>query len=222
MIEQGMVDSSMIFVKFQKEKYIEDLFNGKLYMSSLEYFVKKEENDGDKIVGDMYENCTVSNAYETPFGMSCKLILKNGYCKSYVYCLYGANIDSYGNMEFEYKDKLKAFGDTALCIYDVDEFLEQVKEAAKRAEYELVADWITYYDEEQPNTVEMMENEISHNTKAFLKRNADYGYQKEFRIVINQKSDENCADHIELNIGSIKDISKIVKTEELLSGNIKL
>lgn len=50
----------------------------------------------------------------------------------------------------------------------------------------------------------------------------DYAYQKEYRIVINQKYDENCSEHIELDIGSIRDISEVVKTEDLLSGKILL
>lgn len=216
-----MVDKSMILIKFQEEKYVKDLLNGKIYINRLDYFTKKEEIDGDQVVGDLYENCMVSNAYETPSGTPCKLILKNNYTVSYAYCLYGEYLESNREIVFEQKDRLKTFGDTALCIYNIDEFLRRVEKAASKEKYELVTDWITYYDVEQPNTIEMMENEIAHNTKAFLKRN-EYAYQKEFRIVINQSYDENGADHIELNIGSISDISEVIGTEDLLSGKIRL
>lgn len=216
-----MVNHSMILIKFQEEKYVRNLLDGKLYMNQLEYFVKKEATDGNTVVGDIYENCTVSNAYETPSGKPCEFILKNAYSKSYAYCLYGTCIDQESGIKFEQKEKLKTFGNMALCIYNTDEFLRRVEKAALKEQYELFTDWIMYYDQKQPNTIEMMNNMILHNTEAFLKRD-DYFYQKEYRIVINQKYDENCSDHIELNIGSIKDISEVVKTEDLLSGKIKL
>lgn len=163
-----MIDQSMIFIKFQKEEYIKDLFAGKVYMNPLEYFVKKEFADGDKVVGDIYENCTVSDAYETPFGSPCSLILKNGYSKSYAYCLYGTHIDPDSGIKFEQKEKLKTFGDMALCIYNVDEFLRRVKRAALKEQHELFTDWIMYYDQKQPNTIEMMNNMIIHKTEAFF------------------------------------------------------
>lgn len=72
------------FIKFQDEDIIDSLLHGIVYMKELQFFVDLEKNEQNDIVGDIYENMVFSKAYETPSGIPCDLLIKNGLCVLYL------------------------------------------------------------------------------------------------------------------------------------------
>ena len=96
------------FIKFQSEDKIDLLLHGMVYMKELQYYVDLEKKEQNDIVGDALENAVFSKAYETAIGIPCNLILKNGFCKSFVFCIYEADLDDDRSVIMHESDKIKS------------------------------------------------------------------------------------------------------------------
>lgn len=77
--------------------------------------------------------------------------------------------------------------------------------------------FVHYYDETQ-DSVDYIASLLSgmHNV-AFWKRKKYY-YQQEFRFLIHAQNHDK--DHLELNIGDIRDISKVFQTSKILNAEV--
>ena len=125
----------------------------------------------------------------------------------------------------EQKRKLLSFGDTALIILDNREFIERVRKAAEKSGFELHQEEVNYY-----NNLKNDFNDLYYRLKAleegiwkiaFWKREK-YSYQQEMRFLfIDKESKEKQYDHIELDIGDISDITKVIPTQYLLNGRFE-
>lgn len=212
-------------IKFKNKEIIDSLQNGILYLNSLKWFRDYENEVGDIIVGDSYEGMLHINEgklvmKETGevFDLNDALIPTTS-SNAYVYCMTYIN-PKVENFEFNdaQKKEIKEFGDTALLILDSDEFIKRVMSAAEKKGYKIYFNCVNYYDENiDVVNVWVSLFQGSHNI-AFWKRKS-YEHQQEFRFVI---VDEECVDdHIELEIGDIRDISKVLGTEQILNAEVE-
>lgn len=211
-----------VFIKFQSKDIIDSLQSGTIYMNELNYFRKLEESKDSHEIGDYMENKFFSMAYELPDGKPCNFILTEDDDNSnFVFCMfYVPEISNYFKFSNEQKEKILDFGDTALVIWDSQEFITRVKNEAKNREYEFHNREAVYYEENCELPIEMGEllTEGLHNFSFFKRRR--YSYQQEYRLAINTKKEEG--DHIVLNIGNISDISCQISTKQILEEGIDI
>ena len=206
------------FIKFQSDDKIDLLLHGIVYMKELQYYVDLEKKEQNDIVGDALENAVFSKAYETPSGIPCNLILKNGFCKSFVFCIYEADLDDDRSVIMHESDKIKKFGDYALWIKNMDQFIKRIQLAALKRDYHITNDKVIYYDDTEEVPIEVMQSVSDKGTYAFGKRKK-FKYQNEYRFVINTKLDEiPNEDYLILDIGDISDITQKIKTQDLING----
>ncbi len=93
------------------------------------------------------------------------------------------------------------FGDTALIITNVDEFINRISKTVKSKGYKIDGRPVEYFDES-----------IYHGHVGLFKKRNSLEYMKEYRIVISAKMDNM---PYELFIGDISDISMIIKAEDI-------
>lgn len=217
-----MIIKGFPLIKFQSAERIQSLQNGLLYMNSLEWYRKHEQENGDTVIGDLFEGMfhinegqfTIPALGET-FDIRNDLFATNA-SNDFVYCMFGVN--PYCNsFDFspEQKEAIIDFGNTALL--DRYEFFNRIRIAASKENYEIYGKFVQYYDS-NVDSVNLIYSLLdgTHNI-AFWKRK-EYIYQQEYRFLIHAP---NCTkDHIELNIGDIHDISKVFKTSDILNAKV--
>lgn len=220
-----------ILIKFGKKKHLKKLRKGKLYMKNLKYYIDREIETGDNTVGDKYDGLFPMNFYDCVFYdyetkrkvFSCSeanAVFDLGYTMCPAFCMFlfdNRNIternEKFARYEFteEQREKLKGFGTHALIISNANAFIERVKNAFLNNQMSIVFDKVKYYngnDLEHKEDIEKDKKRI-----AFWKRDI-YIYQQEFRFFgFDCKVEDSC----EIDIGSLTDISKIIKTKKLLS-----
>lgn len=211
-------------IKFQNEDKIKKLQDGLVYMNTLEWYRKHENLNGNMVIGDSFEGMLHFNDAELflpDLGETISLngdLMKTTHSNDYAFCMFGVNPNL---MTFKFTEKQKkemlSFGDTALLILDSDEFIKRIDKAAKEKGYKLYKNFVKYFDEHKDHVDIFMSLMLGGQNIAFWKR-ASYAYQNEFRFVINA---ENLNDeHLELDIGNIKDISAIMKTSSILNAEV--
>ena len=219
-----MIVKGFPLIKFQSAERIESLQDGLIYMNSLEWFRKHESENGDIVVGDSFE--AMFHINEGRFilpdtGEEIEIkneLIQTTSSNDYAYCMFGINPYS-NSFSFtdEQKENIESFGDTALLILDKDEFFNRIRKAALKEGYEIYGGFVRYYDETQ-DSVNLIMSLLSgiHNI-AYWKRKKYY-YQQEFRFLVHAPNCEK--NHLELNIGDIRDISKVLKTSKLLNAEV--
>lgn len=224
MKQKGLI-RGVPLIKFKSRKLVESLQTGTVYLNCLKWFRDYEDDAGNVVVGDSFEGMLHVNEGQLIIqntGKNEKLnnsLLRTVSSNAYVYCM--TYIDPKAD-EFRFsesqKTEFREFGDSALVIYDSNEFLRRIKAAAKEQGYRVFLSNVHYYDpnEDCANVWVSLLNGM-HNI-AFWKRNS-YMKQQEFRIVI--PDDGYSLDHLELKIGDISDISEIFSIEEVLEMEIK-
>ena len=219
-----MVVKGFPLIKFQSEERIESLQNGLIYMNSLEWFRNNESDNGDEVIGDSFE--AMFHINEGKFILPDtgeKIEIKDGLIQTtssndYAYCMFGVNPYS-KNFSFtdEQKENIQNFGDTALLILDKDEFFNRLRTAALKEGYEIYGGFVQYYDETKDSLNLILSLLSGMHNIAFWKRKK-YCYQQEFRFLVHTQNCEK--DHLELNIGDIRDISKVFKTSKILNAEV--
>lgn len=209
-------------IKFQSKDRINDFRRGIIYMKSLEYYRKREEETGENTLGDRFEAMVHANdgfIIIPELGICEKLsdnLLNTSFSNSYVFCMLSLPLDT-NTFTFDdvQKEKIADFGDTALLITDRVEFLNRVQKAIMREGLKGYHGMVNYYDESL-DCVEYWMSLIQHGMKqaAFWKRQM-YSYQQEYRLLIEQPPTEK--DYYILNIGPIEDISVVLDTKQALN-----
>ena len=177
-----------------KDKYVQDLLNGKLFMKTLDQFgdiSKRDASSDNDFRGDILEG------YSESFGLGYNPhlyvkdgndIVKDGMLGSIdilalrkkVYCL--AAIDCYKPRHAIIKPslKMKEFGKYAVIISDVEEFLKRVHKAFDR------------YQQESHASYRLAYNKVSYDIDLYEKFNysefhksKSYSWQNEFRISLD-------------------------------------
>ena len=219
-----MIVKGFPLIKFQSTEKIKDLQSGRIYMNSLAWYRKHENDKGDVVVGDSFEAMfhvnkgkLILSSIEETIEIDDRLIFTSA-SNDYVYCMFSVNPynDSF-TFTSEQKESIKAFGDSALLILDINEFFNRVRTAALREKYDIYGDFVRYYDEKADSANLILSLMSGIHNVAFWKRKK-YVYQQEFRFLVHAPKCEK--EHLELNIGDIRDISKVFKTSEILNAKV--
>jgi hypothetical protein len=204
-------DLIKLFLKFGKEEHIQDLLeNGIVYMNSIEFFRKFEDNG---LRGDNFEGITQLNNY--PSGeFEIKSLNYNGKYvslqvrESYenvlgnIFSLYAVSSFTIPNpLEFKIDKRNMEFGSHCLLVKDNPEFLKRIENGLKKMSLKFTHGFVDYYDTDKKN------GEIN----LFEKPN-EYKFQNEFRFYIQSGSIEA----IKIDIGSLKDIAEMHKSEDVI------
>ncbi|RKE89428.1 hypothetical protein [Ichthyenterobacterium magnum] len=200
-----------IFLKFGQKEHIKDLFeNGTIFLNSIEYFRKLEDNG---LRGDRYEG--ISKLHNLPSGeFEIKsLNYKGKYIsmqirESYqeiignIYSLYAVSSFGFPNpLEFKIDDRNSEFGSHCLMIKNLPLFFQKIEQELNNLKLKFRHGFVKYYDASKFN------GQIT-----LFQKPMEYEYQKEFRFYVERNSTEPLI----LNIGSLKDIAEIYESKELI------
>ena len=216
--------SGIPLIKFQSAERISSLQQGHLYAKTLKYDRNREQETGDRDIGDDFEAMLhINEGYihipETDVTIELNdALISTGNSEDYVFCMFGIS-PSIQTFRFtdEQKSKMLSFGDTALVIQDSDEFIKRVLDAAKRKGYEAHFGTVQYYDPSIDGGNSIVSLLQGMWNIAYWKRKR-YSYQQEKRFVFTPGNGE---DHIDLDIGDISDISTILPASNVLSALIE-
>lgn len=216
------------FVKFfEKQEYADDFIHGNLYMNTVSYFQKDEDNTS---VYDKYES--VSHHYQ-PNKIELKfneivipqneldgavIIQTKDFDNFNIFCLYAVNSGNFQELNDEnYEEfinslrihkKNNEFGDFCIVVTNITEFLERVKQAVRKNNFFMKGNFIDYYD------VNNFSGSFS-GIDAIFHKQIEFSYQNEYRIVINNMIDDNQPYYLE--IGDISDICAISSIDAINS-----
>ena len=212
-------------IKFQSEERILSLQKGKIYANTLEYYRKREEETNDTEVGDRFEAMLHVNEAKIivpDAGINEILhdaLIPTVHSNDYIFCMFAIypQLQKFSFTE-QQKEKLLSFGNTALVITDYDEFILRVKTAASKQGYEAKFEAVNYYD---PNidSANMILSIMQDMRNIALWKRDSYKYQQEGRFIFS--SENMSLDHLELDIGDISDISKVLPSEIVLTAIVE-
>lgn len=212
-MEEATEHIILSFLKFGKKEHIQDLYgNGTIFLNPIQYFRKLEDNG---LRGDNYEGINkIHNLPSGEFkieslnykGKYISMQIKESYSEvlGNLYSLYA--ISSHGfpaPKDFKIDQRNSDFGKYCLLIKNVAAFLERIEESLKRNNLKFSKGFVDYYDANSTN------GEIS-----LFQKPKQYDHQKEFRFYV----DQNSIKPLILNIGSLKDITEIFKTNDIIKG----
>ena len=202
-----------MFLKFGEHQYMRDLLeNGTIYMNTVEWFRKKEN---DELRGDSYEGATrVINSLPGTFNLPGierdfryeKVHLKESYEKIYgnIYSLYCVSSFGFPNpLYFKIDEKMLDFGSYCVMIKDNQYFFDKLQNELRNQGYNFNHGFVEYYDKETANK----------RLSVFEKPN-EFEYQKEFRFFVeNQKMEP-----VVIKLGDLSNYAELVRTEEVIEG----
>ena len=205
------IEENRLYFLFRrgKKEHIEALFeNGELYINSIDFIRKCDENqersDEDdginyrKFIGEAtIQMCDVGKDFEKD-GFSLKtenLVLKqDNEIKGNIFCLTGIYSEDLMGERQEIKYQTQSFGESIIFIYKPKIFLDRIFKELKRLGYEnYKANKVFYYGNEYSGKVN------------FFKKHEKFKSQREFRIYIPNEKNEP----LKINIGSLKDIATL-------------
>ena len=178
-----------------KDKYVNDFLDGKLFMKTLDQFGdigKRDSSSDNNFRGDILEGFAESFATgynphlysqdadgnieaDGILGLIDMLKLREK-----VFCLAAIEYDESKNCFIRPSAKLRDFGDYAVVITDVDEFLSRVRTAVKKLCEKDNADYWMAYKRVQYGID--MSQQFQYNE---FRKSESYSWQKEFRIAID-------------------------------------
>lgn len=205
-----------LFLKLGSEENILDLFeNGTIYMNTIEYFRKVED---EELRGDKYEGVSrIMNSLPGTFKIP-GIDREFKYIKAHVrethnevigniYSLYAMSSKGFPNpLDFEFDKRNLRFGTHCLMIKDLPYFFKKIEKELKNNNYKFHHNFVDYYDKD----------EINRKITLFEKP-LEFGYQKEFRFYIEDYGMKP----IKIQIGSLKKYAEIFKIEDLLELKIE-
>lgn len=150
------------------------------------------------------------------------IMQKNGFDRLNLYCMYAVKVQEFENLyETEderagvvekinamlatLSDEILSLGEFAVVIYQVKDFIDQVKKIATAQNYACCSDSIKYYD---PKTFNGGFKELE---SVFRKRNT-YAHQSEYRFVFSSYEPEGTKS---IHVGSLEKIAFKVATKEI-------
>lgn len=206
-----MQHTIIFFLKLGSEENILVLFeNGTIYMNTIEYFRKVED---EELRGDKYEGVSrVINSLPGTFKIPgierefnyIKVHLRESYKEvlGNIYSLYAISSKGYSNpLDFEFDKRNLRFGTHGILIKNLPLFFSKIESELKRNNLKFNHGFVDYYDKE----------EVCKEISLFEKPN-EFEYQKEFRFYIENDKIEP----IKIQIGSMKDYAEIFKIENFL------
>ena len=211
-------------IKFQSQERIEALQQGHLYAKTLKYYRDLEQETCDADIGDEFEAMLhVNEGYihfpdtNETFELADTLI-PTSRSNDFVFCMFSIYpmLQRFSFTD-EQKEKMESFGDTALIILDSEEFVSRVLKAAEEKGFEAHFGEVKYYDPSIDGGNFILSLLKGMWNISFWKRKR-YSYQQEGRFVF-VSGDK--ADHIDLDIGDISDISVVLPTSKVLAAYVE-
>ena len=200
-----------LFLKLGSEENILDLFeNGTIYMNTIEYFRKVED---EELRGDKYEGVSkVINSLPGTFKIPgidrefnyVKVHLKESYKEvlGNIYSLYAISSKGFPNpLDFKFDERNLRFGTHGVMIKDLPLFFNKIENELKKNNLKFNHGFVDYYDKE----------EVSREITLFEKP-LEFEHQKEFRFYVENDKIKP----IKIQIGSMKDYAEILKIEDIL------
>ena len=200
-----------LFLKLGSEENILDLFeNGTIYMNTIEYFRKVED---EELRGDKYEGVSrVINSLPGTFKIPgidrefnyIKVHLKESYKEvlGNIYSLYAISSKGFPNpLDFKFDERNLRFGTHGVMIKDLPLFFNKIENELKKNNLKFNHGFVDYYDKE----------EVSREITLFEKP-LEFEHQKEFRFYVENDKIKP----IKIQIGSMKDYAEILKIEDIL------
>jgi len=200
-----------LFLKLGSEENILDLFeNGTIYMNTIEYFRKVED---EELRGDKYEGVSkVINSLPGTFKIPgidrefnyVKVHLKESYKEvlGNIYSLYAISSKGFPNpLDFKFDERNLRFGTHGVMIKDLPLFFNKIENELKKNNLKFNHGFVDYYDKE----------EVSREITLFEKP-LEFEHQKEFRFYVENDKIKP----IKIQIGRMKDYAEILKIEDIL------
>jgi hypothetical protein len=214
--EKTAMKTPILFVKFGKKNHIEEFQNkGLLYFNTVDFFKKLESEHGTR--GDFLEGASeIKNIFEQDksvliinpggkdeikFNLTKAQIRKIVNYKGNIFSLFSIFNDKKEIQEIEFKKSMISFGNTALIITNVNEFLKRVKLELDKQRFKFNWGLVDYYNENARN-----QKELNIFSKASTFQN-----QNEFRIYVENVNNKP----LKIQIGSNKEVSCIIESKKL-------
>ena len=185
---------------------------GLVYCNPLKYFREIERKDFNRHDGreGAFKTEVVENpedykfsidGEEVPITLNFLRINEFDSAKEFykLFCLFGIKRKHVSGEPF-LDEKILEFGEKALLIFDLQEFIKRVNKRLKELGIDFKYGHVSYYEE----------NGVNENLTVFHKPNK-FKHQDEFRIFIKEDSQTPFS----FKIGSIEDISKIIDAKKL-------
>ena len=216
--------TNLLLIKVtSRQDYANQFLAGKLYSQRLDCFMKMED---DQQRGDSFEATMVyppgsiltlqstdlltmeTDVWKIPLDdLANNLALRLTALKYLnVFCMYAVDFNDFKKTpnsdtkrNFELPETLWEFGDYAVVVFDVPEYINRVKKAARSRNYETWLGRVTYYDPALGLPDVPLDESV-----AFFKRD-QFAHQKEFRLAFNTLTVD--FNPITVNVGDISDIA---------------
>lgn len=207
-----------MFLKLGSLENITDLYeNGTIYINTIEFFKKIEDND---LRGDNYEGASeIINSLPGTFRIPEidrdikyeKIHLKKSFDQilGNIYSLYCISSKGFPNpLDFKIDEKNLRFGTHCLMIKNSQYFFDKIKSELKNNGFYFRHGFVNYYDKDKINNKEL----------TLFDKPKEFEYQKEFRFYVHN----NNLEPIKIQIGSLKDYAEIIETKDLTELKIEL
>lgn len=212
------VESTGILIKFIKKSRIEGFLDGNLYMNNSQYYIDLENSTGQSGQGDKLEGKIpiYSNTIKTSESETKITIHKEYGCNKFpIFCMMllepyqndGVN----GNFAFSSQqqyDEMKSFSDDCVVIKNPDEFIRRFTTACKKEKIIGCHEQV-FYDKDALQKSKVLKIIEDNNLQSCFYKNEKFSLQQEYRFLVCKEFDKAFI----LNIGCIRDIAEICKTE---------
>ncbi len=220
----------LFLVKFlNKEAHVRELLDGKIYANRLSWFKRTEAEDAsgrlDRHEGvvawhqpDQITNLVINGWNLTP-DLAGPVEMHGDWLNHLnIYCTYAGRLVDVEPERIPYEiphelrsqlaipERCLSLGQYAVVIKRVPEFIRRMGEAARRKHYRMRCARVNYYN---PDTY----HGNHFNIDALFQKQHRYGYQSEYRFVIDTRTEGD--DPIILETGDIRDITLAFRTSTL-------
>ncbi len=201
----------MAFLKFIDDVGAKSILNGNLRFGLVKRY-RDQENAA--VVGkqDFEEGRFFTQKYTTPNGSAINVRFEPDEDIGHALCLYRMSDE----IDVNGLKRMTEFGEFVVVIKDEQEFIRRLDIATQALEYMFLRRDVFYYDESIEDEIEVMKLlSLGKEYFPFLKRKADFSYQKEYRYLIIDvaKSEEKW---IKVNVGKLYDVAEIQLADRLL------
>jgi len=194
-------------VKVLPADFVEDFLDGRLYLNTCTYFsqldrtdvVRADPHDGVLEARQVIEVAIQDNDGNwIPIGgIQNPVIFRNDeLLKLNILCFYTLTDRQHDHFD----ERIRDFGDTAIFISNLPEFVRRVREAAAMSKWAIAHGPVQYVDPL-----------VHDGPMGPFRKFQSYTYQNEFRFVFTTGKREPCR----LNMGSLRDITYVTSSSEI-------
>tara|TARA_R110002050_G_scaffold189455_16_gene324049 strand:- start:1607 stop:2275 length:669 start_codon:yes stop_codon:yes gene_type:complete len=200
----------VILAKILPQKFLNDFLDGNLHLNSDAFFaridndgfLRSDPNEGaDEAI--QFENISIKDKegkWVPIGGAKNPLIYRYSNKKSRnILCLYMFTT----KQSYEFDKRNMEFGDVAVVIKDLKEFIKRIKTASTKKEMGLFQAPVEYLDKK-----------VHHGKMGPFRKFSEYEYQSEFRFVLDSEV-QRTEKFIKLPIGDIRDITMVCTSDKL-------